>query len=38
MAGSGLLMHIELLLSIYMVLYKNSKTGTVGLNEMKCRR
>jgi len=38
MADSVLLMHIELLSSIYMVLYKDNKTGRVGLKEMKCPR
>lgn len=38
MADSALLMHIELLSSIYMVLYKDNKTGRVGLNEKKCPR
>lgn len=38
MADSVLVMDIELLSSIYMVLYKDGKTGRVDLSEMKCPR
>lgn len=38
MADNVLLIHIELLLSIYLVLYKDNRTVRVGLNETKCPR